>query len=158
MLMGAVPFLSTPSARRATGVYQNVHLAGEISIHALCEEGDSGSRSMTSMISNFYPRPLRGGRPIPAVSSRAHLDFYPRPLRGGRPSDQAKAVTIQEFLSTPSARRATVVAGGLFAGGLISIHALCEEGDVRRPVRLRRVGLFLSTPSARRATPAEMHL
>ena len=78
------------------------------------------------------------------------------------------------FLSTPSARRAT--AGELLRrkGRRISIHALREEGDVRRlesartctdfyprPPRggrlmtiwaLQRRTIFLSTPSARRAT------
>ena len=34
----------------------------------------------------------------------------------------------------------------------ISIHALCEEGDVSMPSWGRRIKTFLSTPSARRAT------
>ena len=60
-------------------------------------------------------------------------DFYPRPLRGGRPM-------------TPQARP---------QAAQISIHALCEEGDVARWTG--RVGetLFLSTPSARRATTVD---
>ena len=56
-------------------------------------------------------------------------DFYPRPPRGGRPLFyEAKEMTI-EFLSTPSARRATARqrAGGILL--IISIHALREEGD-----------------------------
>ena len=58
----------------------------EISIHALCEEGDLPCRcSSRSAAANFYPRPPRGGR-LPALVTR-----LPRP----------------EFLSTPSARRAT---------------------------------------------------
>ena len=78
------------------------------------------------------------------------------------------------FLSTPSARRATVALCNRNIGILISIHALREEGDTSavtgtvipsdfypRPPRggrhFRRyrygdpIG-FLSTPSARRAT------
>ena len=57
-----------------------------------------------------------------------------------------------EFLSTPSARRATTGSGELGLCGLISIHALREEGDERAgyPSLVRSV--FLSTPSARRAT------
>ena len=35
------------------------------------------------------------------------------------------------FLSTPSARRATVCLGEVVAAIVISIHALREEGDVR---------------------------
>ena len=56
------------------------------------------------------------------------------------------------FLSTPSARRATLVYGRQRRGKLISIHALREEGDhfVQRGGYL--IYEFLSTPSARRAT------
>ena len=36
------------------------------------------------------------------------------------------------FLSTPSARRATCSAPGMMRDILISIHALCEEGDYNR--------------------------
>ena len=82
---------------------------------------------------------------------------------------------LELFLSTPSARRATIQAALLLCadedfyprpprggrqpflahqrcGPNISIHALREEGDPpsrRRPCRRKR---FLSTPSARRAT------
>ena len=56
-------------------------------------------------------------------------NFYPRPPRGGRPSSTGYGQGHHEFLSTPSARRAT-----------------------RRGVRKYAVVVFLSTPSARRAT------
>ena len=58
-----------------------------------------------------------------------------------------------EFLSTPSARRATAVMLLSKKSLLrISIHALREEGDApTRPIQKTPVG-FLSTPSARRAT------
>ena len=80
-----------------------------------------------------------------------------------------------KFLSTPSARRATLGTGAMLASGPISIHALREEGDTAAaapaddyasisihalreegdtstsPIPLR-MPLFLSTPSARRAT------
>ena len=80
-----------------------------------------------------------------------------------------------EFLSTPSARRATQNLFDLDRDGVISIHALREEGDIhkRHPRRslsisihalreegdggrcgcIRLILTFLSTPSARRATP-----
>ena len=58
-----IPFLSTPSARRATGDKARYKLALS--------------------------------------------DFYPRPPRGGRQFDQGFAVYLNQFLSTPSARRAT---------------------------------------------------
>ena len=42
---------------------------------------------------------------------------------------QVGDVLILEFLSTPSARRATVCAAADLQGFVISIHALREEGD-----------------------------
>ena len=38
-------------------------------------------------------------------------------------------MTWSRFLSTPSARRATVITGRYGDMEQISIHALCEEGD-----------------------------
>ena len=64
-----------------------------ISIHALCEEGDSMWMSRKPLTPYFYPRPLRGGR-------RGVLSF-----------DGTKS----EFLSTPSARRATPVRRGAWS-------------------------------------------
>ena len=56
------------------------------------------------------------------------------------------------FLSTPSARRATFKDYNLQDVVTISIHAIREEGDPLR-AELSRCGLaFLSTPSARRAS------
>ena len=100
----------------------------------------------------FYPRPLRGGRPVSRrlplrhkgisihalceEGDRGHqrgiqadFDFYPRPLRGGRPSSRLVSVFFIKFLSTPSARRATQRARVALKPLGISIHALCEEGD-----------------------------
>ena len=80
-------------------------------------------------------------------------DFYPRPPRGGRPSKAHHNTITSEFLSTPSARRATDKSlparshqhyfyprpprGGrlyellcIYIDVMISIHALREEGDV----------------------------
>ena len=56
------------------------------------------------------------------------------------------------FLSTPSARRATIAPPLRRRGVMISIHALREEGDAEM-LGVRSLHLqFLSTPSARRAT------
>ena len=57
-----------------------------------------------------------------------------------------------QFLSTPSARRATLSYGLHHKGWGISIHALREEGDQRGSVSHWNGWTFLSTPSARRAT------
>ena len=56
------------------------------------------------------------------------------------------------FLSTPSARRATRDAGKNPLAGVISIHALREEGDASPYPVIHVFIVFLSTPSARRAT------
>ena len=57
-----------------------------------------------------------------------------------------------QFLSTPSARRATSKAQADVDELKISIHALREEGDQDGGDYLLTGKLFLSTPSARRAT------
>ena len=100
-------FLSTPSARRATGCFISFWCLSEISIHALREEGD-GTHS---------------------VNDSKSADFYPRPPRGGRHERNGNFEEAKEFLSTPSARRATRSAAGCAESFPISIHALREEGD-----------------------------
>ena len=123
-------FLSTPSARRATGRYVHNGCGSLISIHALREEGDVLRRVWRVRLA----------------------DFYPRPPRGGRQAERAKGVESQIFLSTPSARRATELGSTYASWDAISIHALREEGDLNLVALMLRGMLFLSTPSARRAT------
>ena len=147
-------FLSTPSARRATlrpapqPAYRShfyprpprggrlfdddiARLGVGISIHALREEGDGPSRSFLPGCRYFYPRPPRGGRPgVVGQLNKLNENFYPRPPRGGRPVLVAFYGSTQEFLSTPSARRATRARGVLRLNAGISIHALREEGDL----------------------------
>ena len=79
-------------------------------------------------------------------------DFYPRPPRGGRQAAEEVAANAKEFLSTPSARRATRQAGIMAQLRQISIHALREEGDMFLDEFDHIIKEFLSTPSARRAT------
>ena len=82
---------------------------------------------------DFYPRPPRGGRHAKFVCSDcAWTDFYPRPPRGGRPVQSMILTLSTQFLSTPSARRATVHRQRHGRRDDISIHALREEGDLRR--------------------------
>ena len=145
-------FLSTPSARRATSRYPGV----------------------MRKFHYFYPRPPRGGRRRTTSLLHPHINFYPRPPRGGRRGGKGALVQTEKFLSTPSARRATLAVWIAERKENISIHALREEGDTRtrpmstalydfypRPPRGGRPALntgighgsqFLSTPSARRAT------
>ena len=123
-------FLSTPSARRATPQLDQSYLASSISIHALREEGDAGTRSRAAQPLYFYTRPPRGGR-----------------LDAGKATIMANL-----FLSTPSARRATQRQHHLRRRRGISIHALREEGDQQYNEAAASYFVFLSTPSARRAT------
>ena len=57
------------------------------------------------------------------------IDFYPRPPRGGRQYGCVEPIIWNEFLSTPSARRATTAEFPVHNANRISIHALREEGD-----------------------------
>ena len=56
-------------------------------------------------------------------------DFYPRPPQGGRQPAGQGELDDDIFLSTPSARRATLPNSTVVVTLLISIHALREEGD-----------------------------
>ena len=100
-----------------------------ISIHALCEEGDEKAGPRYRAPVYFYPRPLRGGRRSTESLFRLGKDFYPRPLRGGRRSAAQIPATPPNFYPRPlrGGRRAHFA---VFPEKLIiSIHALCEEGD-----------------------------
>ena len=111
-------FLSTPSARRATYADHVRDAQLQISIHALCEEGDSMAFSLQGHAGNFYPRPLRGGR-------RLSIMFI---------------MSDSLFLSTPSARRATAKTEtkSLFSNKLYNIlhefrRALIYNGSKNDP-------------------------
>ena len=142
---------------------QRAGLAGlQISIHALREEGDTPSNTVSVRPSDFYPRPPRGGRhgkPRPwrkhhLISIHALREegdrggglyppimgyFYPRPPRGGRRRADSLHEAVHEFLSTPSARRATANLRENRVSLEISIHALREEGDTPSTLRASRL-------------------
>ncbi len=124
-----------------------------ISIHALREEGDGGAGKAVRSAPYFYPRPPRGGRPMPRkLVMSPKIYFYPRPPRGGRPSNPSGGGGEPEFLSTPSARRATSSQVGR-QGPQADFYPRPPRGG-RQRVRSTQClqHLFLSTPSARRAT------
>ena len=172
----SVVFLSTPSARRATGLL----------LHGGCP------------LCNFYPRPPRGGRPFQRLRLPFPGTISIHALREEGDANRCAQVRYhRRFLSTPSARRATSKGMDAATPDLISIHALREEGDTwhfaKRPLQMKyfyprpprggrhkcrnpekrpsdfyprpprggrpsaaqgenRPKIFLSTPSARRAT------
>ena len=145
-------FLSTPSARRATVDIKTHADRDDISIHALREEGDhGGGDTMTQWSISIHALREEGD------VKRSHLpgagdNFYPRPPRGGRQPPARVVPRRGQFLSTPSARRATTLPplpcawlanfyprpprggrrqarSGHQVAQDISIHALREEGD-----------------------------
>ena len=101
-----------------------------ISIHALLAEGDMRHSNLPLDAWDFYPRPPCGGRPSPQ-NTPSYWDTISihALLAEGDGTMHYMGVYEQEFLSTPSLRRAT---------GKID-----TDGGV---------GKFLSTPSLRRAT------
>ena len=122
-------FLSTPSARRATPQAVRGHGGHQISIHALREEGDAGCHD-------------RGKKRRISIHA----------LREEGDADDPNAIEkLEEFLSTPSARRATetypeATISRLFLSTPSARRATCHKEITAVNTR------FLSTPSARRAT------
>ena len=102
---------------------------------------------------NFYPRPPRGGRLRFGLCAALPVHISIHALREeGDGFVWGIRLHLRRFLSTPSARRATVPLSQLPHAWGISIHALREEGDPHRHHLSKLAQKFLSTPSARRAT------
>ena len=87
---------------------QRLRIAIFISIHALREEGDVVMRIIAawSMLFLSTPSARRATKNAEAVTIPI-TDFYPRPPRGGRLGISRNHASLYQFLSTPSARRAT---------------------------------------------------
>ena len=101
-----------------------------ISIHALREEGDRPPRPLPVPLSDFYPRPPRGGRLLAGIFffEPTLISIHALREEGDSPASPGERTSH------------------------ISIHALREEGDDWDKQDVRHSFLFLSTPSARRAT------
>ena len=124
-----------------------------ISIHALREEGDLTCLHRSGAAHNFYPRPPRGGRRPCAHCSPLGGRISIHALREeGDEGRGGQFCSLDIFLSTPSARRATWHHRHVYGPQRISIHALREEGDGSSSKGNGKACKFLSTPSARRAT------
>ena len=169
-------FLSTPSARRATVTGMVSEAQIHISIHALREEGDSGSLPVHPAICYFYPRPPRGGRHADFSTTANYYTISIHALR--EEGDTVISWFELDIKISIHALREEGDPPAHWAGGLllyISIHALREEGDMQAAAAISQVveisihalreegdlfllvhfcegGRFLSTPSARRAT------
>ena len=145
-------FLSTPSARRATGKVRRENRP----LRNFYPRPPRGGRRQCirskTFPQHFYPRPPRGGRPSIAAARSRHCYFYPRPPRGGRQLPEYKTPPLDSFLSTPSARRATWRRCCIRLLGSNFYPRPPRGGRQRSCISLVRAPIFLSTPSARRAT------
>ena len=103
-----------PRGGRRDGRYR-CGRAKHISIHALREEGDQSGILCCRGGQIFLSTPsARRATDVLCIATGKISDFYPRPPRGGRPLVACGGVDVDVFLSTPSARRAT--AGGVWWG------------------------------------------
>ena len=87
-----------------------------------------------------------------APDARPPKNLYPRPPRGGRPAAESLAALTDVFLSTPSARRATVFVSPESSPGRNFYPHPPRGGRQRGCGEPQGSNQFLSTPSARRAT------
>ena len=106
-----------------------------------------------TIVDNFYPRPPRGGRPISSISRLSTTEISIHALREeGDRRRVNRERPRREFLSTPSARRATT-AWPLFCLPTVYFYPRPPRGGrLEMPVVGETNTQFLSTPSARRAT------
>ena len=146
-------FLSTPSARRATSCASICEVGDGFLSTPSARRATSPRRTPSQAEANFYPRPPRGGRHdgLSRAVMFQLISIHALREEGDGLSclfQQGEFISIHalreegdhgfgslthlcwKFLSTPSARRATMIL----------------------PMTESRLWLFLSTPSARRAT------
>ena len=101
-----------------------------ISIHTLCEEGDAVKNELRRVTHNFNPHPLWRGWLCSANISINSADFNPHPLWRGWPRQFFLMNFYLVFQSTPSVKRVTLKLNSSQKIFFISIHTLCEEGDI----------------------------
>ena len=166
-------------------------------MYALREEGDITAALLLLPLANFYPRPPRGGRlgigtrivEVQVISTHALrgegdvASGWPEHCTGisihalreeGDLPDRQQRWYPDEFLSTPSARRATAPTCARASAWAYFYPRPPRGGRLRSPISTSRlsdfyprpprggrpffssgglsIGVFLSTPSARRAT------
>ena len=119
----------------------------EISIHALREEGDprDGADGHGSDRISIHALREEGDRPSRCFPADYGISIHA--LREeGDPSVEEQLDGQIQFLSTPSARRATVEVEACNAAAVISIHALREEGDCSSGLRTTESANFYPRP------------
>ena len=147
-------FLSTPSARRATWPAHRGRRQIPISIHALREEGDGPIRvgNLSDIEISIHALREEGDLPDGNVTDYLlSISIHALREEGDARSEFRLCITLR-FLSTPSARRATVPLM-VFQTPHTDFYPRPPRGGRQEPMKASvRHRLFLSTPSARRAT------
>ena len=130
-MVGKKEFLSTPSARRATpDRYDASDDTHQFLSTPSARRATANDIEMEQIRRNFYPRPPRGGRREQQHYRASNKTISIHALREeGDLVTRVKVIGLGKFLSTPSARRATMVLAAAVCSVSISIHALREEGD-----------------------------
>ena len=169
-------FQSTPSVKRETfcRCLSELHVAFQSTPSVKRETIDDYLVSVQLCIQST-PSVKRETLTV-SKSKRESKHFNPLPLWRGRLSISITPAKITLFQSTPSVKRETQVPIIAIAGGkdfnplplwrgrptttdhttttdTISIHSLCEEGDVNSEPRWKMFVKFQSTPSVKRETP-----
>ena len=155
-IVTADSFLSTPSSQRATLMGHTTRPISEISIHALFAEGDL-LQHVKQLLVGISIHALFAEGDLGAIAAKMEDDdFYPRPLRRGRPTTLSFWRTRHEFLSTPSSQRATRLCCARRQRRRHFYPRPLRRGR-RRSSETCSTGMsiFLSTPSSQRATPAK---
>ena len=124
---GQSKFLSTPSARRATGLRPLTLQSGLFLSTPSARRATASAQAVGRR--DFYPRPPRGGRPFAEFEVLPDGQFLSTPSARRATFSSSPCTLGMVFLSTPSARRATWRSTARCASQDISIHALREEGD-----------------------------
>ena len=128
-------------------------MGGQISIHALREEGDGSGFSVVEVLCLFLSTPsARRATPYQQYCiNRIVISIHALREEGDSTHDRHKQYDAYFYPRPPRGGRLVDV-GSQAVSTHISIHALREEGDISTISSYAQYTLFLSTPSARRAT------
>ena len=146
-------FLSTPSARRATYGSCGHRSSRVISIHALREEGDLIAPTKIDLQAiSIHALREEGDLRTDAPDVIANISIHALREEGDYNTEAIKLL-LKEFLSTPSARRATSSTEDAGTWYFLFLSTPSARRATLGMIGGRTAaGRFLSTPSARRAT------
>ena len=143
-----IRFLSTPSARRATDPPLDM-ARGAVYFYPRPPRGGRRERLLGSgqaLAISIHALREEGDRVTPATGSGATIFLSTPSARRATLVSCCTRRGVMSFLSTPSARRATIFTTTSSRHFTISIHALREEGDGSARPRRSRLGHFYPRP------------